>query len=229
MERLGKEFRVQIFATDIDREAVHYARAGTYPASIGQDVTEDRLRRFFQKEQDTYIIKRDIREMVIFAVQNLISDPPFSRLDLISCRNLLIYLGPKLQKRILPLFHYVLNKEGYLFLGSSESVGEFTHLFTPVNAKARIFQRKEAFLEKKPWYPPPFAPEAREGEKPPVDESVMDEVNLSRIAERLILSEFIPACVVVNDSWNVVFSRGPVDRYLSLPAGKPNLNIVNMQ
>lgn len=227
MERLQKEFKVQIFASDLDRDAIQYARAGTYPASIRQDVTEDRLKRFFSKDEETYIVNREIREIAVFAVQNLVSDPPFSRLDLISCRNLLIYLGPKLQKKIMPLFHYVLNPGGFLFLGSSESVGEFPDLFVTVNSKARLFRRKDAFSEKPPWYPPPYAFEARIWDQQQ-EERPGRELNISQTAEHLILSEFTPPCVIVNEQWDVVFSRGQIERYLSLPSGKPNLNVVNM-
>lgn len=127
----------------------------------------------------------------------------------------------------MPLFHYVLNQGGYLFLGSSESVGEFADLFAPVNSKARIFRRKEVFSEKPAWYPPPYAFEARIWDQQQEERPGRD-LNVGQAVEHLILSEFTPPCVIVNEQWDVVFSRGPIDRYLSLPSGKPNLNVMNM-
>ena len=145
MEELKENFKVQIFATDIDREAIDHARAGVYPASIIADVSPERLAHFFDQEQpdgSTYRIHKIIRDMLIFSEHDLIKNPPFSKLDLISCRNLLIYMGAELQKKLMPLFHYALNPGGMLVLGSSESVGDFVNLFAPIDRKSRIYQRK---------------------------------------------------------------------------------------
>jgi two-component system CheB/CheR fusion protein len=128
----GQKFNVQIFGTDIDNDAIDAARAGFYPASIKADVSPERLRQFFTKEGNGYRIKKNIREMLVFAPQNIIKDPPFTKLDLISCRNLLIYLDAKSQKKLLPVFHYSLKTEGILFLGSSETIGGFVDLFSAV-------------------------------------------------------------------------------------------------
>jgi two-component system CheB/CheR fusion protein len=124
MEKLGKSNPVQVFATDIDSAAVEYARAAEYPDSIAAGVSQERLKRFFVKGKNTYRIKKHVRDMIVFAVQNLIKDPPFSRVDLVSCRNVLIYMDQVLQKKILPMFHYTLNEGGLLFLGTSESIGQ---------------------------------------------------------------------------------------------------------
>jgi two-component system CheB/CheR fusion protein len=148
MERLKKRFNIQIFATDIDAEAIEHARMAVYPESIAADVSQERLKHFFINEDSSYRIKKMIREMVVFATQNLIKDPAFSRLDLVSCRNLLIYMDSVLQKKILPLFHYTLNQDGILFLGTSESIGEFSDLFSTIDTKWKIFKRKGAVLEK---------------------------------------------------------------------------------
>ena len=145
MEELKDSFKVQIFATDIDREAIDHARAGVYPASIVADVSPERLAHFFDQEQpdgSSYRVHKIIRDMLIFSEHDLIKNPPFSKLDLISCRNLLIYMGGELQKKLMPLFHYSLNPGGMLVLGSSESVGDFMNLFEPVERKSRIYQRK---------------------------------------------------------------------------------------
>jgi two-component system CheB/CheR fusion protein len=129
MDTLKQHVKVQTFATDIDAEAVERARNGMYPDSIAADISPERLSRFFRQENNTYHIQKSIRDMVVFATQNVVEDPPFSRIDLISCRNLLIYMGPELQKKLILLFQYALNPDGYLFLGSSETVGEFVDLF----------------------------------------------------------------------------------------------------
>ncbi|WP_243366390.1 chemotaxis protein CheB [Fundidesulfovibrio soli] len=148
MEALKQNFQVQIFATDIDSHAIATARSGIYPASITADVSPERLSRFFSLEPGggAYRVNKVIRDMLIFSEQNVIKDPPFSKLDLISCRNLMIYWGGELQKKVIPLFHYALNPGGFLFLGTSETVGEFGDLFSTLDRKAKLYQRKEDLL-----------------------------------------------------------------------------------
>jgi chemotaxis methyl-accepting protein methylase len=136
-------FVLQIFATDLDRDAIDKARQGVFPANIAADVSPARLKRFFTKEDRGYRVQREIREMVIFAPQNIIMDPPFTKLDVLSCRNLLIYLTAEVQKKLMPLFHYSLTPGGLLLLGSAETVGSSTDLFAPLSSKARIFKRTE--------------------------------------------------------------------------------------
>ena len=145
MEALKQSFKVQVFATDIDSQAIEQARAGLYPASIAADISPERLARFFAQEPDgsAYRIHKSIRDMLVFSEQDVIKDPPFSKLDLISCRNLLIYMGGELQKKLIPLFHYALNPGGLLFLGTSETVGEFADLFATLDRKSKLYQRKE--------------------------------------------------------------------------------------
>ncbi len=146
MRGLKTRFSVQIFATDLNNEAIETARLGNYPESISNDVPSEFLDRYFTKEGALYRVKKEIRDMVVFALQNVITDPPFSRIDLVTCRNLLIYLGAELQKKILPLFHYALNPNAFLFLGSSESVGEFNDLFSVLDRKWRLYTRNDAAL-----------------------------------------------------------------------------------
>ena len=143
MDQVKKHFNVQIFATDIDTAALDAARKGIYLESIGADVSPQRLKRFFIKEPRFFKVKKELRDMVVFSIQNIIKDPPFSRLDLASCRNLMIYMDSVLQKKIIPLFHYTLNPGGILFLGSSESIGEHTDFFQPLNVKWKLFERKK--------------------------------------------------------------------------------------
>ena len=141
-ERAARARKLQVFATDLNEALLDKARHGLYAKSLAQDVSPERLRRFFVEEEGGYRVIKPLREMVVFARQNLISDPPFSRMDLISCRNLLIYLEPSLQKKALPTFHYALKPEGFLFLGASESIGSFTDLFEPVDKKHKIYSKK---------------------------------------------------------------------------------------
>ena len=135
-----QEFKVQIYSTDLDDDAIAIARAGFYPLNIAQDVTPERLRRFFIKEDAGYRVKKEIREMVVFAVQNVIKDPPFTKLDLLSCRNLMIYLEAELQNRLIPAFHYALKPGGVLFLSPSESIGNHTELFSSLNRKWKFYR-----------------------------------------------------------------------------------------
>src|SRR5216683_1564460 len=141
-EKAPRMRKLQVFATDLNDALLDKARHGLYAKSLTQDVSPERLRRFFVEEEGGYRISKPLREMVVFARQNLISDPPFSRMDLISCRNLLIYLEPSLQQKALPTFHYALKPDGFLFLGASESIGSFTELFEPVDKKHKIYSRK---------------------------------------------------------------------------------------
>lgn len=142
MEEKQERFAVQIFATDVDNNLIEHARAGIYPAGVADDISDERLSRFFEKSGTDLKIKDDIRSMIIFAVQDLVKGPTFMRLDLISCRNLLIYMGQPLQKKIIPLFHYCLNPGGILFLGSSETIGSFGDLYSTLENKARLFQAR---------------------------------------------------------------------------------------
>ena len=144
MDEFKRNFDVQIFGTDMDADAIETARAGIYPGSISADVNPDRLNRFFQREDNFYRIKKEIREMLVFAPQDIIRDPPFTKLDLLCCRNLLIYLDSELQKKLLPIFHYGLRPDGILFLGSSETIGGFVDLFAVVDKKWKIYKRKES-------------------------------------------------------------------------------------
>jgi two-component system, chemotaxis family, CheB/CheR fusion protein len=155
MEELGRHFHAQVFGTDIDEHAVNVARAGLYPESIVADVGPKRIGRHFIKEDNgRYRVKKPIREMLLFAAQNLIKDPPFTKLDLLSCRNLLIYLDTELQKKLLPIFHYSLKPDGILFLGSSETIGQATDLFSTVNKKWKLFRRKPSVSTARGVEPP---------------------------------------------------------------------------
>jgi chemotaxis methyl-accepting protein methylase len=157
-----RNFALQIFATDLDRDAIDNARQGLFPDNIGADVSPERLSRFFAKEERSYRARKEIREMVICAPQNLIADPPFTKLDLLSCRNLLIYLTPEIQKKLIPLFYYSLSPGGILFLGSAETIGGFTDLFAPLSGRSRLFRRTGSSVRPEPLeFPPSFSGAAR--------------------------------------------------------------------
>ena len=184
-------FTLQVFATDLDRDAIDKARQGVYPANITADVSPERLHRFFIQENNGYRVGKEIRETVTFATQNVVMDPPFTKLDILICRNLLIYLSPELQKKLLPLFHYSLNLAGLLFLGSAETVGAFTELFSALDIKARLFRRRESVLPAEPLaFPASFAP-APAG-VPKELQMLNPPANLQLLADQLLLQRFPP-------------------------------------
>jgi len=220
-------FSLQIFATDLDRDAIDKARQGFYPANIAADVSPERLNRFFIKDGNGYRVGKEIREMVTFATQNIIMDPPFTRLDILICRNLLIYLTPELQKKLMPLFHYSLIPGGVLFLGSAESVSTFTDLFEPLNIKSRLFRRRESALSAEPLaFPASFFP-ALPG-TPKELSMVQPAANLQSLADQLLLQHFSPPAVLTNDRGDILYISGRTGNYLEPAAGKANWNIFAM-
>jgi len=223
----GGSYALQVFATDLDRDAIGKARQGVFPDNIAAGVSPEQLSRFFSKEEHGYRVCKEIREMVIFAPQNLIMDPPFTKLDILSCRNLLIYLAPELQKKLLPLFHYSLNPGGILFLGNAETIGGFTDRFAPISSKSRIFRRTESALRPEPHgFPPAFAytprsgTEARGVSKPPL--------SLQSLADQLVLQRYSPSAVLANDKGDILYVSGRTGKYLEPAAGKANWNIFAM-
>jgi two-component system CheB/CheR fusion protein len=222
-----KNLQIQIFATDLDKDAIEKARLGVFPSNISADVSEARLKRFFTKEEHGYRVRKEIRELVIFAPQNLILEPPFTKLDILSCRNLLIYLTPEVQKKLIPLFHYSLNPGGILFQGSAETIGDFTNLFTPLVGKSRIFQRKESILRPEQIaFPssfgasPPAENEVRLASKPPT--------SLQSLADQLVLQRYAPPAVLTNDMGDIFYVSGRTGKYLEPAAGKANWNLFAM-
>lgn len=233
MEQLKKNFLLQIFATDIDNRAIDQARSGLYPASIAADISPERLTRFFTIEADgtAYRINKSIRDMLIFSKQDVIKDPPFSKLDLISCRNLMIYLNSDLQKKLIPLFHYALNPDGILFLGTSETVGEFVQLFTTLDRQAKLYQRKEDLsnAQRLPLgrlIPPTIENETerRRSALPPA----CGRFSLRETTERILLERYAPVSVLVNERGEMLYIHGNTGRYLQMVSGEPNINILKM-
>ncbi|MFH1871332.1 MAG: chemotaxis protein CheB [Pseudomonadota bacterium] len=217
-------FALQIFATDLDPDAIAKARRAVYPANIVADVTADRLKRFFVEEGEGYRVGKEIRETVVFATQNAIMDPPFTNLDLLTCRNLLIYLGPDLQQRLLPLFHYSLNPGGVLMLGSAESIGNNTELFEPLDPAARLYRRRANSLRMADLdFPSRQAPGRIEAPGP--GEPEPGSANLQSLADHLLLQQFSPAAVLVTAAGDVLYTSGRTGKYLEPAAGKANWNI----
>jgi two-component system CheB/CheR fusion protein len=229
MKLLSKHFIVQTFATDIDAEAIEHARLGVYPDSIAADVSTERLKNYFRKEENTYRVKKQIREMVVFATQNLVKDAPFSKLDLVCCRNVLIYMNTTLQKKILPLFHYTLNTGGYLFLGTSETIGEFADLFAPVDLKWKIFKRKQApaslGIERQALSLNGMNSESAKQAKRKFEPTL---ANIRQLAERTILQDYAPPCVLTDEKYDVLYFNGDTDKYLSMPMGEPTFNLLKI-
>ncbi len=224
-------FTLQIFATDIDRDAVERARQGFFPDSINAEVSTERLHRFFIKEEGGYRIRKEIREMVLFAPQNIIMDPPFTRIDIISCRNLLIYLTEELQKKILALFHYSLNHDGFLFLGSAESIGTLTDFFKLLKGRFRLYKRLESTHQKERLHfsSPGFRfPIGESGADKAIHKDGKHDLNLETLANQLILRRYSPAAVMVNEMGDILYTSGRIGRYLEPAAGKANWNIFAM-
>lgn len=224
----GRQVNVQIFATDVDPDAIEYARAGKYPDSIVSDVPAELLEKYFVKEDKGYKASKNIREMIVYAVQNLTADPPFSKLDLISCRNLLIYLDKSLQQRIFSTFYYTLKQDGYLFLGSSESIGEFSDLFSPVDPRWKFYQRIGSIEKRNSTasLPPPQAVHlpADRGER----KNLQGEIDIRELAEKRIIAQYSPPCVFLDEDFNIVYFQGSTHKYLVQPGGEPTVNILKL-
>jgi two-component system CheB/CheR fusion protein len=240
MEAVKQNYNLQLFATDIDNRAIAAARSGVFPASIAADISSDRLARFFTPEQcgpecspQTYTIHKKIRDMLIFSEQNILKDPPFSKLDLICCRNLMIYLSSDLQNKLIPLFHYALNPGGILFLGSSESVGEYTGLFETLDRKAKIYQRKDAVpsLQRMPLGS--FLPPMMHGMGFPLrgngKNRLREKLPLRDLAEQTLLQLLAPSSALVNAHGDILYLHGRSGMYLEPATGEVGIyNILKM-
>lgn len=221
-----KTFNIQIFGTDIDVDAIASARKAIYPEMVVQDMNTALRDRYFVRENNTFQVIQSVREMVVFARQDLTRDPPFSRLDLVSCRNVLIYFNTALQKRLVPIFHYVLSPGGHLFLGKSESVGQFDDLFVPVDRKWKIYARRETVRAPAVRFGPPRAAMLSTGESRP--RTVEKEIRIKDLMNQAIVDVFGYPAVIIDDRQEVVHVYGDVSPYLTLPTGDTDLNILNM-
>ena len=222
-----KGCRLQIFATDLSADAIAVARKGHYPASIASNVSPERLARFFSPQAGGFLIDKSIREMVLFAQHDVTLDPPFTKLDILSCRNLLIYFGALLQQRLVPLFHYSLRPGGVLLLGGAETVGRSHSLFTPLHPKSRLYWRADNVAGAgKEFFPGPLRSMSRRAAREPTLATLpIAPVTLQSLADQVLLQVHSPPAVLVNGSGDIVYISGRTGRFLEPAAGKANWNI----
>ncbi len=231
LERLGDrghEHKIQVFATDVDDEAVQFGRRGVYPAQIALDVSAERLQRFFVPRQGGYQVCRRVRDMVVFASQNVTKDPPFSRLDLVSCRNLLIYLQAPLQKKVLRIFHYALVPDGHLLLGTSESVGDSPDLFSLIDRQAKLYRKKN--IPSSATFDVAFGESAPRGVSAAahLHTDTRPMANIQQLADRRVLERYGPPGVVINENLEVLQFRGRTGPYLEPLPGNASLNLLKL-
>ncbi|MBD2145500.1 chemotaxis protein CheB [Sphaerospermopsis sp. FACHB-1194] len=224
----GINIPIQIFATDINEVAIEKARAGIYKPNQVGNISPERLQRFFVQVEGGYQINKAVRELCVFARQNLINDPPFSRLDLITCRNVLIYLGAAVQKKVVPIFHYGLKPTGFLMLGTSETVGEFTDLFTVVDKKYKIYARKIAATRLAIDLMARNYPVETAKLQMIENEGFGNDVEIQKEADRIVLNQFSPVGVIINDDFDILQFRGQTSPYLQPAPGKPSFNLLKM-
>ena len=223
---------IQFFGTDVSESSIAKARAGAYPENIQEDVSPERLGRFFVKSEGGYRISKTIRDMCIFAQHNLLNDPPFSQMDIVCCRNLMIYLEPVLQSKIISLFHYSARPNGYLVLGTAEGVGPVTSLFSPVEKAHKIFVKRGSTARQVVTFS--LAPQAKHGERgamrmpPKSKDTPWNYLEAQKEFDRRLLAQYSPAAVFVNEDLEIVHTRGNVNRYLKLSPGRASLNLVKM-
>jgi len=230
LTKIKKAPKVQIFATDLDMEAIEHARVGIYYENIVADVSTDRLNRFFIKKDDTYSVKKELREMIVFAQHNIIKDAPFTRLDLLCCRNVMIYLTTELQKKIIPIFHYSLNSKGILFMGPAETIGGFSDMFNPVDPKWKIFERKEgsAALNKMIDFPFNVTKQSLTISKVEEGTKNIKKKTLAESFSKILLETYTPASVLINEKGDILYINGRTGKFLELNSGEAVMNIYQM-
>lgn len=228
--RPQKALSFQIFATDLDKDAIEKARAGVFPESIKASVTVERLRRFFIKnDHEGYTVKQEIREMVTFAPQNVVMHPPFTKLDIVTCRNLLIYFDAELQKKLIPLFHYSLIPGGVLLLGTSETIGAATSLFRALPGNTRLYRKLEGFPKSLGVdFPSAFTHHRPETSSPLPSAKQVPGANLQTFADQMLLQKYAPAAVLVTKDGDILYVSGKTGKFLEPAAGKANWNIFAM-
>ncbi|SMF50650.1 two-component system, chemotaxis family, CheB/CheR fusion protein [Azospirillum oryzae] len=227
-ERLGRSFDVKIFATDIDQDSIEVASLGEYPRSIAEDVSQERLSRFFTARGESYVVSRDIRRMVVFAAHNIMRDPPFTKIDLLSCRNLLIYMDQPLQRKVLSLFQYALRQGGFLFLGTSETLGDLQGDFHTVDSRNKVFQslRAGSFRLSRLLVPTVAAPLARHADDG--GSHAMEEGAAIDEAMATLMKAYVPPCLLVNEQMTIMHVFGDASSLLKVPAGEATLNVLKM-
>ena len=223
--------KVQIFASDLDSRAIETARTGLYPIGIAGDIAHDRLQRFFTQEDSNYRVKKEIRDLVVFATHNILTDAPFTKLDLLSCRNLLIYLDAEAQQKLFPLFHYALKPNGILFLGSSETIGGFERLYSVIDRKWKLFRRTEepGTFPRLERFPGGLMKEMAEARAHlDLSPGTTRPASIPDLIQQLLVARFAPAAVVVNERGEVVYIHGHTGAYLQPPPGPPTTHLAEM-
>ncbi len=220
--------KIQVYATDLDNKALEHARLGSYHENIVSEVSPERLKRFFSKEDDNYRVKKELRDIIVFAQQNLIKDPPFIKLDLLCCRNMLIYFTTELQKKIIPLFYYALNPGSIMFMGPAETIGGFTDMFKPVDPKWKLFTRMAGNVMLGNMIDFPF-----QATKQPVPILKPDKTTLPHqkksvtdVFNKVLIDKFLPPSVLVNEKGDILYNNGNTGKYLELPRGETIVNNV---
>ena len=221
---------IQIFATDIDRDAIDKARQGIFSEGVAADVSPERLQRYFVREDANYRITKEIRDLVVFAPQNMLVDPPFTKIDLLCCRNFLIYVNVEAQRKLVPLMHYALNPGGLLVLGSAESAGGFSHLFSPWDAKWKVFHRLDASGRPGIEMPASLSPRKLAGAPaaPATEKGKRAEMDVVYATQRALLDLYGPPAVIVNAEGDILYISARTGKYLEPASGKVNMNVFAM-
>lgn len=222
--------KIQIFATDLDSEAIEQARQGIYHDNIAADVSEERIAKYFIKQEKGYAVKKDLREIIVFAQHNLIKDAPFTRLDLLCCRNVMIYLTSELQKKIIPIFYYSLNPKGIMFMGPAETIGGFNELFISIDPKWKIFERRNGDMSVNKMIDFPFHVSKHPASIIRADEPEREQAKISvgDTFNKILLENFAPPSVLINDKGDILYTSGKTGNYLELPRGEAAMNIYKM-
>jgi two-component system, chemotaxis family, CheB/CheR fusion protein len=223
-----RDIKLQVFASDVDEDAVALAREGRYPESIAADVSPGRLARFFTQEEHSYRVVPELRGVVVFTAQDVLADPPFSRLDLISCRNLLIYLRPEAQEKVLLLFHFALREGGVLMLGGSETVGSLDDRFEPISKTQRIYRQIGHSRPGEVDFPIGPGGGARTLWPGRMRPAAAHGISAGDLTQRLLLEAYAPASVLINRKYECLYYSGPTDRYLQVAAGEPSRDVLAM-
>lgn len=229
----NRKIKFQVFGSDIDQKAVETARLGLYPQTIENDVSTERLERFFSREDNHYRVRPNIRESIIFSHQDILTEPPFSNLHLLCCRNLLIYLNNQAQKRIIPMFHFALNDGGILMLGASETIGQNDDLFDTIDTKRKIFRKRKLSDRMRPDFQIPIHPSAGQYDYHPIETAkssrrAKEKDQFEPAVARYLLANVTPPCLIVDDKENITYIHGDMDRFLSYPSGIPRKKLPDL-
>lgn len=227
---LRRDIPLQIFGTDLDPMAIDKARDGLFPNSIAKDISPQRLQRFFIKEDAWYQVRKELRETIVFSQQNILQDPPFSKIDMLCCRNLLIYLSTEAQKRLLPLFHFSLKPKGLLFMGTSETVGTFSDLFAPVSKKWKIYQKRDIAVSEGPrvYFPTTITDKPFTISPAPATDVMKQSPNFAELTHKTLMENFSPPCAIINSKGDIFYIYGRTGKLLEPATGQPRMNILDM-